>query len=134
MSKHITTADYNKFTKDIVVNSVKSKNSIDKSAITRFISNAELDRKLATLATTAKLKAEQDKIATLQAFYLSYFRGKNHFEGDGTQICLVFQSMYKYFKKINNTDIFQNGNCQNGDCLMKLLNLLICLIIALLQH
>ena len=30
--------------------------------------------------------------------HLSYFRGKNYFENDGTQNYLVFQPMYKYFK------------------------------------
>ena len=29
---------------------------------------------------------------------MSYFRGKNYFENDGTQNYLVFQPMYKYFK------------------------------------
>ena len=37
-----------------------------------------------TLATKAKLKAEQNKIAKLQAFDSSYFRVKNHFEDDDT--------------------------------------------------
>ena len=40
----------------------------------------------------------------LQAFDLSYFRGKSHFEKDGTQNYLVFQPMYRYFKKIGTTD------------------------------
>ena len=39
----------------------------------------------------------------MQAFDSSY-RGKSHFEDDGTQNYLVFQPMYKYFKKIGNTD------------------------------
>ena len=40
-SKYITTAHYNKFTKDIVDNRIKSKNLVDKSAISGFINNAE---------------------------------------------------------------------------------------------
>ena len=32
-NKWITTADYNKFTKDIVANNVKNKNLVDRSAI-----------------------------------------------------------------------------------------------------
>ena len=31
-------------------------------------------------------------------------RGKNHFEEDGTQNYLVFQPLYKYFKKTGNTN------------------------------
>ena len=27
-----------------------------------------------------------------------------HFEDDGTQSCLVFQPMFRYFKKIGNSD------------------------------
>ena len=104
-SKYITTADYNKFTKDIVASSTKSKNLVDKSAIAGFISNAKLNKKVATLASKAELKAEKDKLIKLQAFDSSYFRGKSYFvDNDGTQNYLVFQSMYKYFKKISNTD------------------------------
>ena len=33
-------------------------------------------------------------------FDLVYFRGKNHFEEDGAQNCLVFQPIYRYFKKV----------------------------------
>ena len=40
----------------------------------------------------------------MQAFDSSYFRGKSNFEEDGTQNYLIFQPMYKYFKKIGNTD------------------------------
>ena len=59
---------------------------------------------LATLATKVALKAEQDKIIKLQAFGSSYFRGKSNFEDDGAQNCLVFHPMYRYFKKISNTE------------------------------
>ena len=73
-SKYITTADYNKFTKNIVDNNIKSRNLVDKS-IARSINNDDLDRKVATLVTKAELTAEQDKITKLQAFDSSYFRG-----------------------------------------------------------
>ena len=56
-----------------------------------MINNAELNKKVAALATKAKLKAEQDKILKLQALDLFDFKGKNHFEDGGTQICLIFQ-------------------------------------------
>ena len=57
--KFITTADYNKFTKDIVDNNIKIKNIVDKSDIAGFINNTSFDeKKLATLATKAELKAE----------------------------------------------------------------------------
>ena len=59
---------------------------------------------MAILATKAELKTEQDKLLKLQAFDSSPFRGKSHFEEDGTQNYLVFQPMYSYFKRISNTD------------------------------
>ena len=94
-SKYITAVDYNKFTKNIVDNSIKSKNFVNKSAI------AKLDKKVAALATKAELKTEQDKIIKLQAFDSSYYRGKSHFKDDGTQNYLV---MYRYFKRMGDPD------------------------------
>ena len=44
-SKFITTADYNKFTKDIVDNNIKIKNIVDKSDIAGFINNTSFDEK-----------------------------------------------------------------------------------------
>ena len=44
-SRYITTAYYNKFTKDIFDNKIKSKELIEKSALSGFISNADLDFK-----------------------------------------------------------------------------------------
>ena len=55
VSKYITTADYNKFNKNVVDNSTKSKNLVDKSAINGFINNVKLDEKVAALATKAEL-------------------------------------------------------------------------------
>ena len=45
VSKYITEADYNKFTKNIVDNSIKSKNLVNKSAMDGFIKNVDLDFK-----------------------------------------------------------------------------------------
>ena len=43
----------------------------------------------------------------LKTFDSSYFIGKSHFEEDGTQNYLIFQPMYKYFKRIAGVG---NGN------------------------
>ena len=40
----------------------------------------------------------------LKYFDSSYFIGKSHFQEDGTQNYLVFQSLNKHFKVIANTD------------------------------
>ena len=55
---------------------MKSKNFDNKSGIGGFINNAELNSKLAALATKAELKAEQYRILKLQAFASCYFREK----------------------------------------------------------
>ena len=39
----------------------------------------------------------------LQAFGSTYVGGKSHFGDDGTKKYLVFQPIYRYFKKIGNT-------------------------------
>ena len=49
---YINTADYNKFTKNII-DSTKTKNLVDKAAISGFITYADLDRKVATLEIKA---------------------------------------------------------------------------------
>ena len=46
----------------------------------------------------------ENELKTLQASDASYFRGINHFENDDTQNYLVFQPMYKYFKKIGSAE------------------------------
>ena len=46
----------------------------------------------------------ENKLEKLKTFDSSYFRDKNHFEEDGVQNYLVFQPLYKYFKKIGNTN------------------------------
>ena len=86
MMQKYQTLQINLLTKSIDYNSITSKILVDKSAISEFINNSDLDRKLATLATKAELKDEQDKIIKFQAFDSSYFRGKSHFEEDGTKI------------------------------------------------
>ena len=39
----------------------------------------------------------KNEFKKLQTFDSIYFRGKSHFEDDGTQNCLVFQPIQKYF-------------------------------------
>ena len=65
--------------KKVVVNTTKSKNLVHKSDITGMENNADF---VATFATTAELKGEQDKIIKLEAFDSCYYRGKSHFEDD----------------------------------------------------
>ena len=58
------------------------------------------------LAKRTKHLLVENELKTLKTFDSSYFRGRNYFVGnDGTQNYLVFQSMFKYFKKIGNTKL-----------------------------
>ena len=50
----------------------------------------ELNKKLTQIKLT--LLAENE-LNTLEKFDAAYFRGKNYFDGDGTQNYLVFQPM-----------------------------------------
>ena len=61
--RYFTTADYNKFTTNQTLDAkIKPKELFDKSAIAGFTNNAELNKKVETLARKAELKAEQNKI------------------------------------------------------------------------
>ena len=129
--KYFTTANYNKFTNEKLGLKIKQKELVSKSDIAGFISNTDLDNEVATWAIKAELKAEQDKIKKLQAFDSSYFRGKNHFEDHSTQNYLVFGPMYKYFKKIGDTD---HVSAWKSKGFSKVLILLLHLTIYLLLH
>ena len=46
----------------------------------------------------------ENELNQLKTFYSSYFIGKSHFDEDGTQSYLVFQTINNSFKVISNTD------------------------------
>ena len=46
----------------------------------------------------------KNELKKLQKFDAVYFRGKSHFEEDGTQNYLVFHPIHKYFKRIASGD------------------------------
>ena len=61
----------------------KKRKIVNESHISRFINNTDLDERITKIATTAELKAEQDKITKLQTYNFSYFLGKNFFGNNG---------------------------------------------------
>ena len=65
----------------------------------------------------------ENELKKLKTFYLSYFRGKSHFEEDGTQHYLVFQPINRYIELVANKKLY----------LKKLLSLLLHLIIVLIH-
>ena len=60
-----------------------------------------LNRNITTIKTKHLLV--ENELNQLKTFYSSCFSGKSHFDEDGTQNYLVFQSLNKYFKLITNT-------------------------------
>ena len=86
-----------------------------------------LDNEIA--ANKAKNKSIENESKKLKTFDSRYFRIKSHFEKDGSQNYLVFQTINRYFKA--NTKYIYRGNIK--DYLTKLLNLLLHLIIVLLH-
>ena len=46
----------------------------------------------------------ENELKKIETFDSIYFRGKSHFEDDGTQNYLVFQTTYRYFKRVSNTN------------------------------
>ena len=65
---------------------------------TNLITKTDFDAKLSSLnrkitANKTKDLLVENELKKLKTFDSSYFIGKSHFEEDGTQIYLVFQSM-----------------------------------------
>ena len=75
------------------------------AAQTNLIRKPDFDLKLKGISgrvtkNKTKYLLVENELKKLQKYDAAYFRGKTHFEEDGTQNYLVFQSMYRYFKKI----------------------------------
>ena len=67
---------------------------MSKSVISNPVKIADFNAKLATLATKAELKAEQEEIVKLEAFDPSYFHGKFFFGDDGFQNMFFYQPTF----------------------------------------
>ena len=91
--------------------------------------NCQVSIKKITSNKTKHLLVE-NQLKKLETFDSIYFHGKSHFEDDGTQNYLVFQTVSKYFKTVLVIVLFCHGNLK--DCLMKVLSLLQHLIICLI--
>ena len=95
--KYITTPEFNTLVADVFKTRL--------AAQTDLIKKPEFDfklRKISDRVTKNKTKhlLFENKLKKLQKFDAAYFRRKSHFEEDATQNYLVFQSMYRYFKRI----------------------------------
>ena len=77
-----------------------------------LITKKVFDTKLSSLnrkitSNKSKHLLVENELKKLKTFDSSYCIGKSHFEEDGTQNYLIFQPMYKYFKRIAGVG---NGN------------------------
>ena len=58
---------------------MKQEELVTKSDVSNLVNTSDLNTNIATFATKAELKAEQDKIVRQKTFNLSYYLGKNVF-------------------------------------------------------
>ena len=98
--KYITTPQFNKLT---------AKNFSARLAQGDLITKTDFDAKLSSLnrkITSYKTKhlLIDNKLIQLKTFDPAYFRGKSHFEDDGTQNWLILQPIQKYFKTVSAND------------------------------
>ena len=74
-----------------------------------MITKTDFDAKLSSLnrkivSNKTKYLLIENELKKLQTFDSIYFRGKRHFEDDGTQNYLVFLTTYRYSKRVGNTN------------------------------
>ena len=119
MIKYIDTSEFNKLATGVFNVRLAQGNWVTKTDFDAKLSGFK--RKITKNKTDNFLvKIELNKLKTFDA---GYFIGKSHFEEDGAQNYLIFQSMYRYFKMMTNTLIFYYANLK--DYLMRILPLLI---------
>ena len=90
-----------------------------------LITKTDFDAKLSNLnrkitQNKSKHLLVENELNKLKTFDSDDFIGKSHFGKDGTQNCLVFQPIYRYFKMITNTDYISSWNLK--DYLLKVLH------------
>ena len=73
------------------------------------MTKTDFDEKLINLnkkinSNKTKHLVVENELKKLQTFDSIYFGGKSHFEDDGTQNCLVFQTTQTYFKTVSNNN------------------------------
>ena len=100
--KYITTPRFNNLAASVFNARLAQPNLITKRYFDAKLSS--LNRKIT--ANKANNLLVENELKKLKTFDLSYFIGKTHFEGDGTQNYLVFQPLNKYFKIIAGKKIY----------------------------
>ena len=103
--KYITTPEFNTMTADAFKSRLTAQTDLKRTLDFDFRLKEISDR--VTKNKTKHLLVENE-LKKLQKFDAAYFRGKSHFEEDGTQNYLVFQPIYKYFKR---NECVGSGSC-----------------------
>ena len=98
--KYLTTPEFNKLKAENFPARLAQANLVTKTDFDSKLSN--LNRKI-TVNKTKHLLVENE-LKKLETFDSIYFRGKSHFEDDGTQNYLVFQTVSRYFKTVSAND------------------------------
>ena len=101
--KYTTTPEFNTLAADVFNARLAQANSITKTDFDAKLSS--LNRKITS--NKSKHLLVENELKKLETFDSIYFRGKSHFEEDGTQKYLVFQPMQRSFKRITGVG---NGN------------------------
>ena len=101
--KYITTPEFNTLAADVFNARLAQTHLVTKTYFDDKLSN--LNRKI-TQNKTKHLLVENE-LKKLKTFDLSYCIGKSHFEEDGPQNYLVFQSIYRYFKAFSITQYLE---------------------------
>ena len=98
--KYVDTSKFNKLATDVFNARLAQANLITKTDFDAKLSS--LNRKITENKSKGLLV--ENELNKSKFFDSGYFIGKSHFGEDGTQNCLVFQPMYRYFKMITHTD------------------------------
>ena len=101
--EYIDTSEFNTLATNIFNTRLAQANLITKTDFGAKLSS--LNRKITS--NKSKHLPLENELKKLETFDSIYFRGKSHFEEDGTQHYLVFQPIQRYFKIIANVG---NGN------------------------
>ena len=101
VSSLVKKTDYDAVTE--IENKLNNHNHDNKVAKANF-DNTISDLDSETEVNKTKTDSTENKLNKLKTFDSSYFIGKSHFEEDGTQNYSVFQSLFRYFKVISNTE------------------------------
>ena len=89
--KYITTPEFNKFSADVFDARLKQAN---------LVTRTDFDHKLKIQINKTKHLLAENELKKLKTFDSIYFRGKSHFKEDGWKNYLVFQPVYRYFKRV----------------------------------